>query len=361
GDTLNWHDRPYGVVVDDSGSVFVGGYTSPQNLLADTTRFFMIQYGADGVKNGDYLYASGNVSPLFLPGFVYKGIARDSSGYMYMIAAHRDGGLTDPVEWRLLKWGDVRRIVNESIDTIITRNEEISELISLILLDTVMVDYIDSLFVNSTSRYINLAEIDSLVPGFHDSLSTFASIAGMSPSSFEKAYSYLSGYYIKDSIQYQPTIFRYTSDRPAVFEDECHTQRVSFVYSYPKYNSNSLNLAIYRKGIKDTLSDISSMISAFNYHSWVVRGIVKMGDKQIEVDPTAKPNGCYDICYARSRICVDDCFSSNTYNNQGFNRCSEVCVGEYNVCTSNCEKVEGIIQTAISLVNIALYKLWLQR
>ncbi|MBX3101696.1 MAG: hypothetical protein KF690_04245 [Bacteroidetes bacterium] len=105
GGVLNWDDRPYGVVVDDSGTVFVGGYTSPQNLLADTATFFMVQYGADGAQSGHYRYHSGNVSPLFLPGFIYKGIARDTSGYMYMIAAHRDGGLTDPVGWKLLKWG----------------------------------------------------------------------------------------------------------------------------------------------------------------------------------------------------------------------------------------------------------------
>ncbi|MBX3102239.1 MAG: hypothetical protein KF690_07010 [Bacteroidetes bacterium] len=351
GDTLNWHDRPYGVVVDDSGTVFVGGYTSPGNLLADTTRFFMIQYSSDGTQQARYTYHSGNVTPLYLPAFIYKGIARDTSGYMYMIAGYKEGGLTDPVEWQLLKLGDMIRLARSFSDTIVERNNQIAQTLALVFENRDLTVNIQN-FVRSDTLYAKrISDIMIAFPALKDSIRAYALLHSLNMTEIEDCLAMFESYSLGEDMVYYPKLFALS---PVLADSSafCDPEMPRFIYAYSVIEGEVTQHRAYKGG--NIVMNLSAIINTHRIEmpALFLRGEIETSDGgKYDIDGfDQREAGCTAVCYQNFYTCKDQCtrdvYSQNRWDIPGWDKClAENCEPAIQACLNDCKAtyLDGVV------------------
>ncbi|MFO0486495.1 MAG: hypothetical protein ACK51A_12675 [Sphingobacteriia bacterium] len=246
-DSLNSLDRPYGLVVNDSGTVFVGGYSA--RTANDTTKFFMVQYDRKGETVASSQYNSEAQLFGIIPAFIFKGMTQDTRGHMYMLAAHRNqtNGL---YEWNILKYGDVSQILSQNKSTVRTVESRIARAMVCLMQNPSMRAAIADQILNHSPAELDYAQYYSTlmdaIPGFTTAIRSCYLATGASVAQADSLQLLMRGYVI-DDLAMLPTLripqldssyFYMGCGNPRVPERVAHVTTYRGAPTFPYYTAS---------------------------------------------------------------------------------------------------------------------------
>lgn len=191
----------------------------------------MLQYSEDGTQSAQYSYNSEGVAPVWLPAFIFKGIAQDTAQNMYMLAALYED---DTVRWQVLKFGDLQQFFVEHQDTIRAAFEELSLALAGFMNTPSFQQKVKAFSIAQANTSMDYSQFlyvyaDS-VAGFVDSAKAYLQATGASMASVNNLDEVIQGITI-DAITIRPTLFAPQFDSTYFYHrcwDRLTPERVSY-------------------------------------------------------------------------------------------------------------------------------------
>lgn len=355
-DTNRWYDYPYGITVNDSGTVFVGAYTSRYiNYPDNAVTFVMQQYNQDGILNIENEFDSqGFQGTYHLPWILSSGWAEDTLGNVNMLVTIQQA--VDTVRWEVRKFGDIRASLAENKDSVYNYQKIISRGLVSFLSDTTFINYVyDKIHeeVNPIDRtyFVDFDSIQNHIPSFYANLKAEIINNGGTTMDTLAIRSRLSEYTVND-VTYNPGVYVPYYAEDLYYYSSCWTGKTfdhvatqagdaniaeTFIKTGPSsVDFDSLNLIINVAGSPQ----LSSFSSLPKIHA--VTGISRIGTNYVGWVPSPYQTSddierCITGCRAIRSACLYKCGGDLPIIGNCSDTQSLVCHTVFYICQYNCQ------------------------
>jgi len=228
---------------------------------------------------------------------------------------------------------------------ILTNNDKIAFLMSLLMTDTVLVNNLISSIETSSNKYLTFSDIESAFPNSLQIIDARFSQLSLSQGYKDSLLSIARGYHLSSGLLYQP-ILQYNSGYPLSYELNCDQLNASFISSYANITTGDFN--IYRNGVSSSYNIASQQIAMLrNTPSFAIRGRLHTANGGVfTIDDVARENGCLAGCNGAKVGCIEGCRArydrpdiAGAVTSNFRLSCKNACFSGFLHCSENCNSV----------------------